>query len=193
MVFVYSLGFLTGATKRFRFIQLLSRIYGQYAQPDAVTYIDLKHARFIRSPKLAPLQIIDLESNHAPNLQENFESVSSYITMALAAGLYFALGHMSNWSQWVADLSLTGANLYRYANHFLITSPKFKSAVAIRRYFPLGISIMNQRSKTMVASIDRVLNGDPGAAEMLAIVPKNHIDGVLRLLENQGYKRKPLL
>ncbi len=184
---------LADMIKRLGIIRILGRIYGQYGQPDAVTVVDIENASLGRSLFSPQLQIIDLEKKHSPTLGENFESISSYISAALFTGFYFAAGHIPNWAQWFTDLAFTGANFYRYANHFIITSPQFKLRAWYHRYFPMGISIMNGRSVTMVKNIIRVLRGRQGAAKMLAIVPKNHIDGMVRLLEKQGYKQRPKL
>ena len=176
--------------KRFWLARLIARLYGQLDQANSTSIVDLQNAP--QPASSTQPQVINLAQNRMPGFFENIDSIGSYITWGLCAIFYGISAHMPHAYILSVDWALTAASTYRYSSRWMVTSPNFKMNAWYRRFFPLGVGVMNGKNSTIAANIQRALESEttdnPTVDNMLVIVPKNHIDGLLTLLENQGYE-----
>ncbi len=181
--------------KKFRLAQrlarrIISRFYGSYSQLDdpgvLKMYSQAKNPIAGHGADGSEKTVV-LDANYSPSGWEHLDSIGSTVTWGLTALFVGISGHVPQDLTLGAEWLITAASTYRFAMRYSLTAPNLKLTPWYQRVFPLGVSFIRGKSAAIANSIEASLANHKS---MLAVVPQNHIDEVVSLLENVGYEQR---
>lgn len=181
--------------KRFRLARrlahrIIARLYGSYSQLDDPGVLNMylqaksQNAGDATDGSEKP---IALDANYSPSGWEHLDSIGSTVTWGLALLFVGISSHVPHGLTFGAEWLITATSTYRFAMRYSLTSPNLKLNPWYQRIFPLGVGFIRGKSTAIANSIEASLAGHKS---LLAVVPQNHIDEVVSLLENVGYEQR---